>query len=68
MSEATRLVVLITGATDGLGKLVAERLARKGAVVLMHGRNVEKGTAAAEASLLTVTRTSSLPARTSSAT
>src|SRR5262245_51341432 len=37
--------VLITGATDGVGKLVAFRLAAAGARVLLHGRNKEKGAA-----------------------
>jgi NAD(P)-dependent dehydrogenase (short-subunit alcohol dehydrogenase family) len=35
--------VLITGSTDGVGKLVAQRLAQAGAHVLLHGRNREKG-------------------------
>jgi NAD(P)-dependent dehydrogenase (short-subunit alcohol dehydrogenase family) len=35
--------VLITGSTDGVGKLVAQRLAEAGAHVLLHGRNREKG-------------------------
>lgn len=35
--------VLITGSTDGLGKQVARNLASKGASVLLHGRNREKG-------------------------
>jgi NAD(P)-dependent dehydrogenase (short-subunit alcohol dehydrogenase family) len=35
--------VLITGATDGVGKLVARRLARAGARVLLHGRSAERG-------------------------
>jgi NAD(P)-dependent dehydrogenase (short-subunit alcohol dehydrogenase family) len=34
--------VLVTGATDGLGKAVAERLARDGAAVLIHGRDPQK--------------------------
>ncbi|MBV8561100.1 MAG: SDR family NAD(P)-dependent oxidoreductase, partial [Acidimicrobiia bacterium] len=38
----TDTVVLVTGATDGLGRAVAERLARDGATVLIHGRNGEK--------------------------
>jgi NAD(P)-dependent dehydrogenase (short-subunit alcohol dehydrogenase family) len=33
------LVVLVTGATDGLGKGVALALARRGATVLVHGRD-----------------------------
>lgn len=34
---------MITGATDGLGKEVAKRVAAAGATVLLHGRNREKG-------------------------
>jgi len=37
--------ILITGSTDGLGKLVALDLAKQGATVLLHGRNPEKGQA-----------------------
>ena len=39
MAEAT---ILVTGATDGLGKRVALELAAKGATVLLHGRNRER--------------------------
>jgi NAD(P)-dependent dehydrogenase (short-subunit alcohol dehydrogenase family) len=39
-------VILITGATDGLGKRVAGDLAARGATILLHGRNREKGEAA----------------------
>jgi len=35
--------ILITGATDGLGKEVARRLAAQDWKVLLHGRNPEKG-------------------------
>ncbi|HEY7457209.1 MAG TPA: SDR family NAD(P)-dependent oxidoreductase [Xanthobacteraceae bacterium] len=35
--------VLITGSTDGLGRLVARRLADRGANVLLHGRDKERG-------------------------
>ena len=35
--------VLVTGSTDGLGKLVAHHLAMEDALVLLHGRNKEKG-------------------------
>jgi len=34
--------VLVTGATDGLGRGIAERLARDGATVLLHGRSQER--------------------------
>ena len=39
LSEAT---ILVTGATDGLGKRVARELAAKGVTVLLHGRNPER--------------------------
>lgn len=35
--------VLVTGATDGLGRSVATELARRGAAVLVHGRSRERG-------------------------
>jgi len=38
-------VVLVTGATDGVGREVARRLALSGAQVLVHGRNRERGEA-----------------------
>jgi NAD(P)-dependent dehydrogenase (short-subunit alcohol dehydrogenase family) len=38
-------VILVTGATDGLGKQVARDLAAQGATVLLHGRSLEKGEA-----------------------
>jgi NAD(P)-dependent dehydrogenase (short-subunit alcohol dehydrogenase family) len=37
--------VLITGSTDGLGRVVALRLAKAGAKVLLHGRDRERGEA-----------------------
>ena len=36
------MVVLVTGATDGLGRAVAASLARSGATVLLHGRSEER--------------------------
>jgi NAD(P)-dependent dehydrogenase (short-subunit alcohol dehydrogenase family) len=44
--DAAERTVLVTGSTDGVGKLVALRLAEGGARVLLHGRNREKGEAA----------------------
>jgi NAD(P)-dependent dehydrogenase (short-subunit alcohol dehydrogenase family) len=35
--------VLVTGATDGLGRSVATELARRGATVLVHGRSRDRG-------------------------
>lgn len=36
-------IVLLTGATDGIGKQTAFELAEKNAILLMHGKNIEKG-------------------------
>jgi NAD(P)-dependent dehydrogenase (short-subunit alcohol dehydrogenase family) len=41
--DRSRTTVLITGATDGVGKLVARRLAASGVRVLAHGRSDVKG-------------------------
>jgi NAD(P)-dependent dehydrogenase (short-subunit alcohol dehydrogenase family) len=35
--------ILITGSTDGIGKATAIQLAQRGAKVLLHGRDTEKG-------------------------
>lgn len=35
--------ILVTGSTDGVGRMVAERLAAEGAHVLLHGRNRARG-------------------------
>ncbi len=45
MHSMESMVVLITGSTDGLGKLVARQLAACGATVLLHGRDPDKGEA-----------------------
>jgi NAD(P)-dependent dehydrogenase (short-subunit alcohol dehydrogenase family) len=46
MRRLSERTILITGATDGLGRRVAEDLAASGAVILLHGRNPEKGRSA----------------------
>ncbi len=43
MRPLAELVILITGATDGLGKAVAMQLARTGATLLLHGRDEARG-------------------------
>ncbi len=48
MRDLNGTTILVTGATDGLGKRVARELAGKGATVLLHGRNSERLEAALE--------------------
>ena len=36
-------IVLVTGSTDGIGKATARKLADRGAEVILHGRDQEKG-------------------------
>ena len=43
MQAISDRVILVTGATDGLGRKVAGDLAEQGATVLLHGRNRKKG-------------------------
>ena len=45
MTPLDEQVILVTGATDGLGRGVAQRLAQGGATVLVHGRDDERGAA-----------------------
>jgi NAD(P)-dependent dehydrogenase (short-subunit alcohol dehydrogenase family) len=42
MRDLAEVRILVTGATDGLGKRVAQELAAKGANVLVHGRSPER--------------------------
>ena len=42
MRDIAEQVILVTGATDGLGRGVAADLASRGATVLLHGRNQER--------------------------
>jgi NAD(P)-dependent dehydrogenase (short-subunit alcohol dehydrogenase family) len=43
MRPATEQTILITGATDGLGRALARELAAAGATLLVHGRNDARG-------------------------
>jgi NAD(P)-dependent dehydrogenase (short-subunit alcohol dehydrogenase family) len=42
MRDLEEEAILVTGATDGLGKRVVRELAAKGATVLLHGRSTER--------------------------
>lgn len=43
MDDLKGKTVLVTGATDGVGRIVAQRLGAAGARVLVHGRNTARG-------------------------
>ena len=43
MQQLTGKTVLVTGSTDGVGRLVVGRLGEAGARVLVHGRNTARG-------------------------
>ena len=43
MQKLKGKAVLVTGSTDGVGRLVAKKLGEAGARVLVHGRNKERG-------------------------
>ena len=42
MKAVNQQVILLTGATDGIGRIAALRLAEMGATVLLHGRDPDK--------------------------
>ena len=48
MKDIKDQIILVTGSTDGIGKLTALQLAQKEAHVLVHGRNAEKVNKAVE--------------------
>lgn len=48
MKQINEQTILITGATDGIGKLTALQLAKKNAHVVVHGRNKNKVTKVVE--------------------
>jgi NAD(P)-dependent dehydrogenase (short-subunit alcohol dehydrogenase family) len=43
LTEANRKTALVTGSTDGVGRVVAKRLAEQDWRVLVHGRNCDRG-------------------------
>lgn len=45
MKDIKDSTILVTGSTDGIGKLTAKGLAARGATVLLHGRDPQKGVA-----------------------
>jgi len=48
MKPLNEQIILVTGASDGLGKRVAQELVARGATVLVHGRHRQKTQAAAK--------------------
>src|SRR5437868_8442519 len=43
MENLSGKTALVTGSTDGVGRLVARKLGQAGARVLVHGRDVKRG-------------------------
>jgi len=46
MEQLSGKTALVTGSTDGVGRLVARKLGQTGARVLVHGRDAERGASA----------------------
>ena len=42
MKPIQNQIILVTGSTDGIGKITSRKLAEKGATVLVHGRSRQK--------------------------
>src|SRR5271168_4627256 len=47
-SNLEGLSALVTGATSGIGKAVAQELSRQGAEVIVNGRDIDRGSTVAE--------------------
>jgi len=63
MRTIEQTTILVTGATDGLGRAVAERLGGDGATVHLHGRDSDRLVTTADAIRRGASCTSPRPAR-----
>jgi len=61
MEKLSGKTALVTGSTDGVGRLVARKLGQAGARVLVHGRDAERGARATGFARLIRPRLSSGP-------